>query len=168
MRHFVLIVGLVVLLATGCGSHRAHALSQTPPPPLPRQQYPNQSNTKQIGTKQNPTPNFKWKNLLLLALNPAATAPLPALACLLKLDPLGTNFIIDANSILLSAKLSVPLLAITLLPIEKLPGFHPLKEVTKASKTISLYAFGKTLAPLRTFVAATLLATSAAVFEVRI
>ena len=56
---------------------------------------------------------------------------------------------------------------LSLLPLERLPGLSSLAEVTRASKTICLYAFGRQLAPLRATLGALLLATSAAVCEVR-
>ncbi len=112
-----------------------------------------------------PLPTFCWRNLLILAANPAATVPVPLIAWVCKIQLGGPAFSLAPSEWVLSAQLVAPLLALSLLPLEKIPRLSSLAEVTRASKTISLYAFGTHLAPLRTLVAGTILAASAAVFE---
>lgn len=109
-------------------------------------------------------PQFSWRTVAFFALNPAALLPLAGIAALLKVQVLGGSFGVAAAmpSALL---MTVPLLALSVLPVERLPGLSSLREVTLASKTISLYAMGGRLLPLRAVCAAALLSTSAAVCE---
>ena len=60
---------------------------------------------------------------------------------------------------------SAAMVALSVIPFEKIPQLRSLAEVTRASKVITLYAFGRRFAPLRALPAALIIATSAAVCE---
>ena len=95
-------------------------------------------------------------------------APAMLRAAMLPMDQQLLVKLLHSNKVTFAANNSAgwkPLLVLTLLPLERLPGLEVLSEVTAASKTICLYAFGGTFAPLQTLAAGTLLATSAAVCE---
>lgn len=112
-----------------------------------------------------PLPKFSLRRVLMFALNPAAFLVLPAIAAALGFDVVGARFAVGAGALRLAAVFTAPLLALTLLPLDQIRGLEALREVTRASKTICLYAFGARLVPLRAFAAATTLAASAAVCE---
>mmetsp|Transcript_30035 Transcript_30035/g.96091 ORF Transcript_30035/g.96091 Transcript_30035/m.96091 type:complete len:308 (+) Transcript_30035:100-1023(+) len=114
----------------------------------------------------SPLPRFAWRTVVTFAANPAAFLVIPLLFRFAPgLDVLGANWATDRMALRHGLVGTAPLLALTLLPLDRIPALSSLREVTTASKTICLYAFGARLVPLRAFAAATLLAGSAAVCE---
>ena len=111
-------------------------------------------------------PRFSWATVAIFALNPAAFLALPLVAVTaFKFNVLGAKWAVDRAALQLGAVFTAPVLALTLMPLERLPGLSSLVEVSRASKTICLYAFGSRLVPLRASAAALVLASSAALFE---
>lgn len=111
-------------------------------------------------------PAFSWRTVLFFAFNPIALLPVPLLLFLtLRIQLLGSAFTCNAMAIRLSALFSALLLGVTSLPLEKLPGLASFGEVTRASKTICLYAFGASFRPMRAAAAALVLSASAALCE---
>jgi membrane protease YdiL (CAAX protease family) len=111
-------------------------------------------------------PRFSWATVAIFALNPAAFLVLPLFAVTaFKFNVLGPQWALNVPALRLGALFTAPVLALTLMPLDRIPGLSALSEVTRASKTICLYAFGSRLAPLRASGAAVVLATSAALCE---
>ncbi len=112
-------------------------------------------------------PEFSWRAVIFFALNPAVMLPVPLIAAFLfRLDVLGANFA-ASRAVLITRALpfSAAMVALSVIPFEKIPQLRSLAEVTRASKVITLYAFGRRFAPLRALPAALIIATSAAVCE---
>ena len=108
-------------------------------------------------------PSFEWPIVLFFMANPLVLLPVAAVVTFLfKLTWLGTKWSMGTAALVKGVMYAVPMLAISLLADKLVPA---LAEVTQASKTISLYAMGARLAPLRACVAAVLISTSAAVAE---
>lgn len=116
-----------------------------------------------------PLPRFSWVRVLFFAANPAALLPLPVIALLLRLNLFGPAFCLGGPTATAAAAqgalFACPMLLLSLLPLERLPGLGALAEVTAASQTISLYAMGALFAPLRMLGASAVISASAAVFE---
>jgi len=113
-----------------------------------------------------PLPHFSWRTVVFFALNPAVFMPLPLLAVgVFKFNVAGVNWAVNAAAVKLGLLFTAPVVALSLLPLDRIPGFESMREVTRASETICLYAFGARLVPLRASAGALLLAASAAVFE---
>eukprot|EP00326_Haptolina_ericina_P004029 CAMPEP_0181229704 /NCGR_PEP_ID=MMETSP1096-20121128/34050_1 /TAXON_ID=156174 ORGANISM="Chrysochromulina ericina, Strain CCMP281" /NCGR_SAMPLE_ID=MMETSP1096 /ASSEMBLY_ACC=CAM_ASM_000453 /LENGTH=303 /DNA_ID=CAMNT_0023323367 /DNA_START=35 /DNA_END=946 /DNA_ORIENTATION=+ len=117
------------------------------------------------GMLDQPIPEFSWRRALFFCLNPAALVPIPLVAKLCGLNVLGAAFCMCRADLLHGALLATPLLLLSLLPLEELPAFSSLREVTTASKTITLYALGGAFRPLPALATAILISASAAVFE---
>lgn len=114
---------------------------------------------------QNNLPSFSWATVAIFALNPAAFLVVPLIATVFKFNVLGPQWALNVAALRLGALFTAPVLALTLMPLDRIPEFSALSEVTRASKTICLYAFGSRLVPLRASAAAFVLATSAALCE---
>lgn len=115
---------------------------------------------------QDGLPCFSWATVAIFALNPAAFLVLPLLAVTaFKFNVLGPQWALNLPALRQGALFTAPVLALTLMPLDRIPGLGSLTEVTRASKTICLYAFGSRLVPLRASAAAVVLATSAALCE---
>ena len=112
-----------------------------------------------------PLPRFSWRTVAFIALNPAALLPLPLAGWFLGVNLLGSAFSVSRLVCYLGLLWALPLFALSLLPLERIPALSALREVSQASETICLYALGSRLAPLRASVAAVLLSTSAALCE---
>ena len=111
-------------------------------------------------------PSFSWRTVIFFSLNPVVLLPLPLILYLtLRLDLLGAAFALNKLALWRSALFSAILLAITSLPLEKIPALASFGEVTRASKTICLYAFGASFRPVAAAAAALVLSASAAVCE---
>lgn len=111
-----------------------------------------------------PIPQFSWRVVAFFVANPAAFLPIAALlAWSFKLQWLGVHFAATWSAAAKGMLFASPLIAITLAPLERL--IPALAEVTQASKTISLYAMGGSLRPLRAAIAATAISASAAICE---
>ena len=106
-----------------------------------------------------------WYRVVFFALNPAAFLPLPLLACLLRRRVLGPAFACDLAALRLGALWSAPMLALSLLPLERLPGLAAIAEVSRAARVITLWALGCRWRPLSGVAAAALISASAGVCE---
>ena len=110
-----------------------------------------------------PVPPFRWKTVLFFALNPLALLPVAALlASALKVPWLGSAFALNMGAVQQGVAIAVPMLSLSLVADRVIPA---LAEVSRASKTIVLYAMGGSLVPLRAVAASVLLSTAAAVGE---
>jgi len=113
-----------------------------------------------------PLPRFSWRTVAFIALNPAALLPLPIAGWFMGVNLLGSAFgVVNRLMIYVGLLWALPLFALSLLPLERIPALRALREVSQASETICLYALGSRLAPLRATAAAVLLSTSAALCE---
>ena len=131
--------GGVVLLSTAPkpleGSEAAAARAEEGPPPA--------------SGPLEPLPRFSWRTVAFIALNPAALLPLPLVAWCLGMDLLGPAWGFSRLVLLLGLLWALPLFALSLLPLERIPALSALREVSQASETICLYALGHRLVPLR-------------------
>jgi len=129
------------------------AVSKTPPTPP----------ASGPATRPSPLPDFEWPVVLFFAANPLILLPVAALAAaIFHLGWLGALFSAGGAAWAAGAALAVPMLALSLVADKVIPA---LAEVTRASQTISLYALGTRLRPLRAAAAAVIISTSAAVSE---
>lgn len=110
-----------------------------------------------------PIPQYSWKTVIFFVANPLVLLPFAALAAsVLRLGWLGPSYAVSKSAATLGLALAVPLLALSFVADHVVPA---LEEVTQASKTISLFAMGGRLVPLRATAAASLISVSAAVSE---
>jgi membrane protease YdiL (CAAX protease family) len=118
---------------------------------------------KQVDLNRVAIPTFRWPIVLFFVANPLVLLPFAVLAALtLHLPWLGLAFSTSAAATRTGLLFAVPMLALSLVADRVIPA---LAQVTKASKTISLYAMGGRLLPLRAVVASVLISSSAAVSE---
>ena len=158
--------GLVVAGGRVCRPHRSPRsrlllLGAATTPPL---QPPEEVKPPASGLAV-PLPRFSWRTVAFIALNPAALLPLPIAGWFLGVNLLGSAFSVSRLVCYIGLLWALPLFALSLLPLERIPALSALREVSQASETICLYALGSRLAPLRASVAAVLLSTSAALCE---
>lgn len=106
---------------------------------------------------------FQWPRVLFFAANPLIFVPIAAIAALVfRLPFLHVRALFVRSAAIWGAGLAVILLAV----LHVLERFVPaLVEVTRASKTITLYAMGPRLLPLRALGASAVISLSAAVGE---
>lgn len=111
-----------------------------------------------------PVPTFKWSVVAFFAANPVALSPLALIAALVfKINVVGANCVFSPAVLQLGALWSLPMLAFSALPLERI--VPALKEINVASKVITLYALGGRLVPLRAAAGSVIISTSAAVCE---
>jgi membrane protease YdiL (CAAX protease family) len=136
-------------------------LSAAPSPP-PAKQF--QPTPERVPLGSVDLPRFQWTTGLYFAANPMLFLPVAfGLARVFSLPWLGARFVLDAAVLKSSLMLSLPMILLMLSPIDR--WVQPLAEVTRASKTISLYAMGSRLVPLRALVVSFIVSTSAAICE---
>ena len=158
--------GLVVAGGRMCRPHRSPRSrllllgAATTPPLQPEDVKPPPASGLTV-----PLPRFSWRTVAFIALNPAALLPLPIAGWFLGVNLLGSAFSVSRLVCYLGLLWALPLFALSLLPLERIPALSALREVSQASETICLYALGSRLAPLRASLAAVLLSTSAALCE---
>jgi len=136
-------------------------MSDVPPPPgyLP--------NAPPIKPPPAPLPRYSWRTVFFFVANPLVMLPFAAIGTWLApglgfSTMLGTAFQVSASATKTGALIAAPMLMLSLLADELIPA---LKEVTQASRVITLYAFGARLLPLRAALGSVLVSTSAAVAE---
>ena len=114
-----------------------------------------------------PLPRFSWRTVFYFVANPLVMLPVAAL--LTWVAPglnfaswLGSAFAVSVETTRAGILVAAPMLLISLVADELIPA---LKEVTQASRVITMYAFGTRLLPLRASIGATLISTAAALAE---
>jgi len=114
-----------------------------------------------------PLPRFSWRTVFFFVANPLVMLPIAALVTWAAPGLgfamwLGNAWAVSAEATRVGALVAGPMLALSLIADEFVPA---LKEVTQASRVITLYAFGAKLLPIRATLGAMLISTSAAVAE---
>lgn len=114
-----------------------------------------------------PLPRFSWRTVFYFVANPLVMLPVAAL--LTWVAPglnfaswLGSAFAVSVETTRAGILVAAPMLLLSLVADELIPA---LKEVTQASRVITLYAFGSRLLPLRASIGAALISTAAALAE---
>ena len=133
------------------------ALEQSQPPPVPP------PTTTPIGPRSTQPPDFRWGRVLFFAANPFAFLPIAALGAFAFHLPL-FHFpsLWSAGAAGRVAALATLLLSVLHVLERYIPA---LAEVSRASRTITLYAMGARLVPLRALCASATISASAAFAE---
>lgn len=93
--------------------------------------------------RQFPACSARWRRVGYLALNPLALLPVAGVAAYFGINVAGDAFGgLTAGAGVRGLLYSIPLLILSLLPLEKLPGLSSLREVTEVSKFITLICLG--------------------------
>lgn len=90
-----------------------------------------------------PPPRFSWRMVFFFAANPLALLPIAGLGALLKVGIFGPALGLTVPAVALGAALAVPLLVLTNLPLERIPGLSALEEVNTVSQFLTYLLFGE-------------------------